>query len=260
MARLAQNFSQYFRVVMASTRQQKRYAHAIRYQVYAKEMGWEPPNESRLEIDECDHYATHCLLEHKRSGEAVGCIRIVIPPAGEAETKLPCQTHDIALESELAQSVSRGEVGEISRLAVPHSFRHHTKESIPAFLDSHDAIIYSDEERRNFSHISLGLYYASISMAEYYELEQVLVCMEPRLNRCLGRFGLKFHQMSKTFEMKGKERALFVLPKAEFSINMNPAQLELYQNIHHDMIKQFQPGHTQRPISHEPIQLSKRVL
>jgi N-acyl amino acid synthase of PEP-CTERM/exosortase system len=260
MTRLAQNFSHYFRVVMASTRQQKRYAHAIRYQVYAKEMGWEPPNESRLEIDECDEYATHCLLEHKRSGEAVGCIRIVIPPAGEVGKRLPCQTHDIALDSELAQSVIRGEVGEISRLAVPHSFRHCTNESIPAFSDSHDAITYSDEERRNFSHISLGLYYASIAMAEFYELEQVLVCMEPRLNRCLARFGLKFHQMSKTFEMKGKERALFVLHKTEFSTSMKPAQLELYQNIHRDMIEQFQPGHIQQPTSHEPIQLSNRVL
>jgi N-acyl amino acid synthase of PEP-CTERM/exosortase system len=260
MARLAKNFSQYFRISLAMSRQQKRYAHAIRYQVYAKEMGWEPPNESRLEVDECDEYATHCLLEHKRSGEAVGCIRIVIPPAGESAKKLPSQTHDIALDSELTQSVTRGEVGEISRLAVPHSFRHCTKESVPAFLDNHDAIIYSDEERRNFSHISLGLYYASISMAEFYELEQVLVCMEPRLNRCLRRFGLKFHQMGNAFELKGKERALFVLPKTEFSTSMNPAQLELYQNIRHDINEQFHSGHMQRSISYEPIQLSNRLL
>ena len=41
MARLAKNFSQYFRITLATTRQQKRYAHAIRHQVYAKEMGWE---------------------------------------------------------------------------------------------------------------------------------------------------------------------------------------------------------------------------
>ncbi len=260
MARLAQNFSRYFRVVMASTRQQKRYAHAIRYQVYAKEMGWEPPNESRLEIDECDDYSTHCLLEHKRSGEAVGCIRIVVPPAGETGKKLPCQTHDIVLDGKLAASVTRGEVGEISRLAVPHSFRHRTKESAPSFLDRHDAIIYSDEERKNFSQISLGLYYASIAMAEFYELEQVLVCMEPRLNRCLNRFGLKFHQMSKTFEMKGKERGLFVLPRTEFSSSMKPDQLELYQNIRHNMIEQFQIGNTQRPVSHESIQLSNSIL
>ncbi|MCU7809382.1 MAG: GNAT family N-acetyltransferase, partial [Candidatus Thiodiazotropha sp. (ex Semelilucina semeliformis)] len=80
MDSLAQNFTQYFRVGLASTRQQKRYAYAIRYQVYAEELAWEPLNESRQEIDTCDDYAIHCLLEHKRSGEIAGCVRLVIHP------------------------------------------------------------------------------------------------------------------------------------------------------------------------------------
>jgi N-acyl amino acid synthase of PEP-CTERM/exosortase system len=260
MTRLAQNFSKYFRVVLAQTRQQIRYAHAIRYQVYAKEFGWEPLNESRLETDECDDYSTHCLLEHKRSGEVVGCVRLVVPPAGEIYKQMPCQMHGVKLDSDLEQSQAMGEVGELSRLAVPHSFRHCTKESTPTFLDEHDAIVYSDEERRNFSNISLGLYYASIAMVELHELEHVLVFMEPRLSRCLTRFGFKFHQATKKYELKGKDRAVFALPKSELTISMSPAQLELYQKIRQTVFDQYQLGQVAQPFAHDPVQLSNSVF
>jgi N-acyl amino acid synthase of PEP-CTERM/exosortase system len=260
MTLLVESFSRYFRVVLAVTRQQKRYAHAIRYQVYAKELGWEPLNESGLETDKCDDYSTHCLLEHKRSGEIVGCVRLVIPPAGETSKQLPSQIHGMSLNNDLLRAAPIGEIGEISRLAVPYSFRCHAKKRIPKFLDDCDAITYSDEERRNFSNISLGLYYASIAMVDLNELDHALVFMEPRLSRCLGRYGLQFHQTTHTYELKGRDRAVYALPRNELTVGMNLSQLALYRQIRSDLLDQFQLEFMKQSHANQSLQVSNRVV
>ncbi|MEJ2464738.1 MAG: PEP-CTERM/exosortase system-associated acyltransferase [Candidatus Thiodiazotropha sp.] len=241
MESLAKNFSQYFQVGLALTRQQQRFAYAIRYQVYAEELGWEPLNEHRLETDSCDDYAYHCLLEHKRSGDVAGCVRLVLPQISRPEAPLPCQTHPIPLRRDRHLNEFTGEpVGEISRLAVPSNFRRRAKEKgKPFILDSHSsATIYSEEERRNFPNISIGLYLAAIALVELCDLDRVLVVMEPRLQRHLQRFGLVFHQISQTFELRG-QRALFELPRDELTINMGEQILELYHLIQNNLERQF---------------------
>ncbi|MCU7812080.1 MAG: PEP-CTERM/exosortase system-associated acyltransferase [Candidatus Thiodiazotropha sp. (ex Notomyrtea botanica)] len=251
MDSLAQNFTQYFRVGLAATRQQKRYAYAIRYQVYAEELAWEPLNESRQEIDACDDYAIHCLLEHKRSGEIAGCVRLVIPPTDKPEAKLPCQLHEIPMDEEQQRLMAK-EAGEISRLAVPSNFRRRAKEAGKPFIldDNNTTSIYSEEERRNFPNISIGLYLAAIAMVELCELDRVLVVMEPRLQRCLKRYGLVFHKISETFDMKG-QRALFELPRDELTINMDLPILELYRYIRRDLASQWQDGLLENVDTHD---------
>ena len=242
MESLAQNFNQYFRVKLAVTRQQQRYAYAIRYQVYAEELGWEPLRDSRLETDLCDGYALHCLLEHRRSGDIAGCVRLVTPPPGRDDAKLPCQLHEIPMaESQRQRLQPAGQVGEISRLAVPSGFRRRARESgKPFILDGHNSTsIYTEEERRNFPNISIGLYLSAIATVDLCELERVLVVMEPRLQRHLKRFGLIFYQISDTFDLKGT-RALFELPRSELTANMELPILNLYRHIRRDLSSQWQ--------------------
>ncbi len=241
MESLANNFSQYFHVGLAATRQQRRFAYAIRYQVYAEELGWEPLNANRLETDDCDDYAYHCILEHKRSGDIAGCVRLVLPQIGRPESLLPCQTHEIPMKPDRHLSDFIGTpVGEISRLAVPSNFRRRKAESgKPFILDHHSSTtIYTEEERRNFPNISIGLYLSAIALVELCDLERVLVVMEPRLQRHLMRFGLTFHQISQVFELRGR-RALFELPREELSVNMDEQILELYGVILHELSHQF---------------------
>jgi N-acyl amino acid synthase of PEP-CTERM/exosortase system len=131
-------------------------------------------------------------------------------------------------------------VGEISRLAVPHNFRRRASEAgRPFILDSHNTTtIYTEEERRNFPNISIGLYLSAIALVELCDLERVLVVMEPRLQRHLKRYGLLFRQISETFDLRGR-RALFELLGEELTINMNEYILELFLIIHHDLGQQF---------------------
>jgi N-acyl amino acid synthase of PEP-CTERM/exosortase system len=241
MESLAKNFSHYFRVKLASSRQQRRFAYAIRYQVYVKELGWEPLNPKQLETDKCDDYAYHCLLEHRRSGDIAGCVRLVLPHIGRPDSPLPCQTHPIPIKpNRRSLDFNGAHVGEISRLAVPSNFRRRASEAgKPFILDSHNSTtIYTEEERRNFPNISIGLYLSAIALVELCDLERVLVVMEPRLQRHLQRYGLVFHQISDTFELRGR-RALFELPGEELTVNMNDYILELFRIIHHDLEQQF---------------------
>ena len=244
MESLARNFTQYFRVRLAATHQQQRYAYAIRYQVYAEELGWEPLDESRLESDVCDGYATHCLLEHRRSGDIAGCVRVVTPPVGRLDARLPCQLHEIPMTEQQKQRLHpHGEVGEISRLAVPSGFRRRAREAgKPFVLDAHSTTgFYTEEERRNFPNISIGLYLSAIASVDLSELQRVLVVMEPRLQRHLKRFGLKFHQISTPFELRGT-RALFELPREELTAHMELPILDLYRHIREELSDQWQAG------------------
>jgi N-acyl amino acid synthase of PEP-CTERM/exosortase system len=232
MDSLVRNFSTYFNPLYAATRHQRRFSYTIRYQVYAEELGWEPLNESRLERDACDDYAHHCLLEHNRTGDIAGCVRLVIPPAGKPKAYLPFQLHDIAsLNSNKLDFISKGRVGEISRLAVPSHFRRRANEKgKPFVLNNNTASIFTKEDRRNFPNISIGLYLSSIALVDICQLDHVLVVMEPRLQRHLKRFGLHFKQISKPFKLKG-ERALYQLPREELTCHMTSQIRELYDFI-----------------------------
>ncbi len=247
MELLAERFSRFFRINLATTPQQKRYSYAIRHQVYAEELGWEPQSETRLETDHYDAFSHHCLLEHKRSGDLMGCVRLVLPSIGGFDSRLPYQAHGIPLRNSQRQITLSGEsVGEVSRLAVLNNFRAHETDG-PFMLDSYNSAIYSDEERRYFPYISMGLYMSAIALVDLCELERVLVVMEPRLQRHLQRCGLVFHQISDTFEFKGR-RALFELPGEELTINMNEDVLELYDTIRSDLSCQLEEW---VPPSHE---------
>ena len=86
---IADNFNQYFKIRFADTKELRQEAFKIRYGVYSHELGWEPENDEKMESDECDDYAFHCILEHKRTGVFAGCIRLVIPPINDPHRKLP---------------------------------------------------------------------------------------------------------------------------------------------------------------------------
>lgn len=241
MESLAKNFSQYFHIRLAVNRQQRHSAYDIRYRVYSEELGWEPVNKERLERDGCDDYAQHCLLEHKRTGNIAGCVRLVLPQTGSLNSPMPCQMHHIPMRRNrhIAEFIGT-QVGEISRLAVPSNYRRRANEQgRPFVLDARNTTtIYNEEERRNFPNISVGLYLAAIAMVDLCDLERVLVVMEPRLQRHLQRYGLVFHQISNTFELHGK-RALFELPREELTANMERHILDLFRFIHHSLDRQW---------------------
>jgi N-acyl amino acid synthase of PEP-CTERM/exosortase system len=196
-----------------------------------------------MEIDECDNYAYHCLLKHRRTETYVGCVRLVIPPFNDPNLPLPFEKNCLqSARTNIIDStlLPRGSFGEISRLAVLSSFRRRKKEKRkPLVINEMDPkTVFTEEEERNFPNIAIGLYLASVSLAEICNHHDIFVMMEPRLNRCLSRIGFQFKQVGDTMDYNG-QRAMFHLARDGFSANLKPELKELYDIINADLLKQI---------------------
>ncbi|MFD2165560.1 PEP-CTERM/exosortase system-associated acyltransferase [Thalassotalea euphylliae] len=240
---IASNFAQYFKIRFANTKELRQEAFKIRYGVYAAELGWEPENEHKMETDECDDYAYHCLLEHKRTGVFAGCVRLVIPSPDNPGLKLPFEANCLqSARKDVIDStiLPRGSFGEISRLAVLETFRRREKEKNKPFVlnEVNPQNVYSEEERRNFPNIAMGLYLAAVALADICNHQGMFVMMEPRLNRRLTRFGLPFVQCGDEMDYHGM-RAMFYLKRAGFNSDLSPELLEFYKLIYNDLVEQL---------------------
>jgi len=240
---IASHFNQYFQIKFADTKELRQEAFKIRYGVYSQELGWEPENAAEMETDECDDYAYHCLLEHRRTGVFAGCVRLVIPPINQPDLQLPFEKsclHSARTEIIDSSTLPRGSFGEISRLAVLASFRRREKEKNTPFIinNVNPETVYTEDERRNFPNIAMGLYLASVSLADICNHSGAFVMMEPRLNRRLTRFGLPFEQVGEKMEYHG-QRAMFHLPRVGFRSQLTNELKELYDIINSDIRNQI---------------------
>jgi len=240
---IAENFNKYFKIKFASSKSLRQEAFKIRYGVYSRELGWEPENESEMETDEYDDHSYHCLLEHRRTNVFAGCIRLIIPPVQNPDLQLPFEANclDSARKEVLdPASLERGSFSEISRLAVLDSFRRRNKEkSVPYVLTEVDPeTVYSEEERRNFPNIAIGLYLGGLALANLCNHKGMFVMMEPRLNKRLQRFGLPFEQVGDVVDYHGM-RAMFYLDKNRFNSELSDELLALYKIIYKDLTEQI---------------------
>jgi len=240
---IADNFNQYFKIRFAHSKSLRQEAFKIRYGVYSAELGWEPSNSSQMETDEYDHCAFHCLLEHRRTNTFAGCIRLIIPPVSNQNLPLPFEKNCLqsARKEVLDPStLKRGSFGEISRLAVLSDFRRREKEQQVPFVikDIDPNTIYSEDERRNFPNIAMGLYLSGLALASICNHTGIFVMMEPRLNRRLQRFGLPFVQVGDEMDYHGM-RAMYYLPENVFMAELNEEMLKLYRLIHDELLQQM---------------------
>lgn len=240
---IAENFNKYFKIQFANSKMLRQEAFKIRYGVYSRELGWEPENELEMETDEYDDYSYHCLLEHRRTEVFAGCIRLIIPPVKDPTLQLPFEANclDSARKDVLdSTTFARGSFSEISRLAVLESFRRRNKEkSVPFVLsEMNPETVFSEEERRNFPNIAIGLYLGGLALANLCNHRGMFVMMEPRLNKRLQRFGLPFEQVGEVVDYHGL-RAMFYLDRDKFNSELSDELLELYKIIHSDLVKQI---------------------
>lgn len=241
---LAQNFEQYFQVVFASTQPLREESFRIRHAVYCEELGWEPLHENQWETDDCDDYSFALLLLHKRTGQYAGTARLVIPPPSAPHLKLPFEKYVLdKIETNIIDfdALVRGSFSEISRLAVPEAFRRRLGEQNVPFVvnDLNPASdVFSEEERRNFPNIAIGLYLGVIAFADLCNHDSMYVVVEPRLKRRLERLGFLFEQVGEELDYHGV-RALYYLPRTKFIAHLNPEIRELYDMLRKQLENQM---------------------
>ncbi|MDN4501797.1 PEP-CTERM/exosortase system-associated acyltransferase [Alteromonadaceae bacterium BrNp21-10] len=240
---LAENFNEYFEIVFALTPELREEGYKIRHKVYAEELGWEPTQESKCETDEFDEYAYSLLLRHKRTGQFAGTVRLVLPPSADEYKSLPLEHH---FEKTLLEGMPKpqdymsGGYGEVSRLAVPEDFRRRVGEKQQPFIvnDMSGEGTFSEEERRNFPNIAIGLYLGIIAFAKMCNHDMMFVVVEPRLKKRLERVGLYFEQIGEEMDFRGI-RAPFCLPRENFDSKFNVEMLALFQSLEVQLIEQI---------------------
>lgn len=237
---LAEEFTKYFELEFVSNARKQMESFKIRYDVYCKELNWEPLNNTELESDEYDKYSYYCLLKHKASGTYAGTIRLIIPPVNEPRKSLAIESHGLESIKDKNMWPDKCEIGtysEISRLAVTEQFRRRPGEKNTSFSFK-DIDPFSEEERRNFPNIAMGLYLGGIAVASLCRHERMYVMVEPRLKKRLERFGLPFQQIGDEIEFRGA-RAIFYLPSEDFTRHLPPQVLSLYEIIKQGIEKQM---------------------
>lgn len=97
-----------------------RAAQRLRYDVFSSEPGFELHNDDRIDADRFDEFCDHLIVRDDRSGEVVGCYRMLPPPGAIAAGGLYSATEfNIA-----ALDVLRPSLVEMGRAVVHNDHRN----------------------------------------------------------------------------------------------------------------------------------------
>lgn len=222
--RISRHFAQFFRPVVANEKAALGQAFGIRHQVFCEELGLFPQTEDKLEHDVYDEYASQCLIQHNRSTDFAGTVRIIMPE-NEAQL-LPIEKiakDHITRPDLMPSNFPRNEVCEISRIAIPKAFRRRAMDKFEGAAQAGINIeMYSEIELRCFPLIAVGLYMATAAMALKAGKKHAFFMVEPRLAKSMKFIGIKFEQIGNTFEYVGT-RAPFYINYEDFLDNLSPS-------------------------------------
>lgn len=228
---LAEEFSQYFDVDLAFSDELKKEVYKLRYRVYGEEFGYESVDDfpDGLESDEFEGRSLHCLITHKKTKMAAGCVRLVFGDDGEL---MPFEKYcsDSLDESYIDKmSLERSSICEISRLAVDSAFRRRQDEARTRFGEI-DAIDSSHEERRTYPLITVVAFLAVTALTDLSGRKNAFAMMEPFLPRLLRRSGLDFVKAGQSVDYHGL-RAPYHGNTDHALKNMHPDLRQLYNEV-----------------------------
>mgnify|MGYP000379603108 CR=1 FL=1 len=243
---LIDDFERYFRVELVTTEKQARQAYSVRYRVYCKEFNYEATDlfPEKMETDEFDEQSLHCLIIHKATNSAAGCVRLVPVCESHENGLLPLEKFcKNSLDTELIDSfdIKRSAACEISRLAVDAAFRRRPGEGATRF-GGIKSIDCSQDEQRTFSLIALSAFLAGGALTYITQKTNVFAMMEPFLPRLLKRTGIVFDRVGDDMDYHGIRAPYFITPQSAME-NIQPDIKEMYEwvykQIEVDYIKQY---------------------
>lgn len=232
---LLETYSQYFKIDIAHTPAQRRQVYGVRYRVFAEEFGFEKAEEfpDQLEFDEYDTHSVHCLITHKPSGQAAGCIRIVPTFGNDVRDPLPLERFCSAcldIDYIKALNLPRESICEISRLAVDGNFRQRAGEKKTP-MGSINYATKSEEERRTFPLIAVSSFLAALAIAKIIGRPNGFMMTEPFLPQLLARSGILVEKIGRETDYHGI-RAPYFITAEQAEAGLTPDLKELYDVIY----------------------------
>jgi N-acyl amino acid synthase of PEP-CTERM/exosortase system len=202
---LVQAYQQYFEIVPAYTEALKDEVYQIRHKVYCEDLAFEPQRPDRREHDAYDAQSLHLLIRSVRSGQFIGCTRIVLTRPNDPYHPLPFEK---ACGATLDRSVvdparlPRKAIAEVSRLAVVAQFRRRKEDSQKSPVSISEADFGTTEQPR-FPYIPIGLYLGSVELARLNNVNTLFVLTEPRLASHFQKLGFNIRPIGAPVEHRG---------------------------------------------------------
>jgi len=197
---LLSTFNEHFELVLATTPALQDEVFRLRYRTICHEMGmpgyeaWRYPDGR--EVDEYDKDSVHCLLRHRPSRTAAGCVRLILCPAEDELRPFPIE--DVAAVhfdpwKVSPSSLPRRQTAEISRLIVPKNV---------ASMEGQATV-----RPVAFPFPVLGLLAGVMRLSARHGVTHLYAIMEPLLNRLLRRFALHFEPIAPVVDYHGRRQA-----------------------------------------------------
>lgn len=210
------HFFNYFDPRMVENDVEQDACYALRHQVYCQELRHEAANPDNLETDAFDAYSHSCLIQHMPSGYYAGTIRVIHPQTNQQ--RLPIETYYEHNQPKLTihpGEFKRGEVAELSRIAIPDLFRRRTIDRHPG---SGTGVIntqsYSEVEVRCFPLIAVGLYLSAAAICRAKGITHAFAMMEADLARSAEFIGFNCEQIGEYTELHGSRAPYYINPNS----------------------------------------------
>ncbi|WP_326539080.1 PEP-CTERM/exosortase system-associated acyltransferase [Pseudorhodoferax sp.] len=202
---LADNFNRFFTIAPAVRQEEKDHVFFIRHDVYARELGYEPVRPDQKETDAYDPRSIYCLMQTAEANKRlVGCARVVLTDPAAPDSLLPFEKacKDSLYRDQIDPAkLPRDRVAEVSRLAVLSDFRRRRgEEHREVAIDVSD---FGDSQQPRFPYIPVGLYMASVLMAQRHNIEYLFTLTEPRLAEHFAKLGVEIVPIGAPIEHRG---------------------------------------------------------
>lgn len=211
-SKIANHLTQYLNPLIAESNELKEESFKIRHQVCCEELQALPIQSDLMESDHYDEHAIHCLVQHKKSGQYTGTIRIVY--SRSTDELLPLEQFylpKIYPDSIKPTDFPRDKICEASRLIVPQSFRRRSMDKVSGTATGAiNRATYSEEELRCFPFIAVSLYLAAANVIIRNNFGHCFVMIEPRLAQSLDFVGIPFQQIGPAVNYFGERAGYFV--------------------------------------------------
>ncbi|MEM9760303.1 MAG: PEP-CTERM/exosortase system-associated acyltransferase [Pseudomonadota bacterium] len=209
-SKLCQNFERYFDLSLATTEAEKRTVYKLRYRVFCESLGFLDPTafEDRHEEDDFDDHSVHCLITHRATGKAAGCVRLV---NADATSDMPLERRfKGALNPETVANTMhrRGRIAEISRLAVGYPFSMRKRPGAERKTRD-DGAMFSKAERQVFPLVGVTLMLAAGASADLLRRTELFTFMEKSLQKRLRRIGVETTRVGEDINFNGVRAPYF---------------------------------------------------
>jgi N-acyl amino acid synthase of PEP-CTERM/exosortase system len=226
---LGDAFKQYFEIVPAFSDALKDEVYRIRHQVFCEELAFEPQRPDRRERDDYDIHSLHLLIRSVKTGEFMGCTRIIRARPEDPHYPLPFEkTCAAALDRSIVDpaKLPRDTIAEVSRLAVIARFRaRRDEQKSPLTISDND---FGTLAQPRFPYIPVGLYFASAELAILNDIDTLFVLTEERLARHFRTLGIKIETIGAPVEHRG-QRIPSMIPTQGFINNIKEILRPLYR-------------------------------